>query len=52
MKSLAGGSAGRPEKRFTARSNEPHQALTGVDRPRKGARKVLRARLALVAAAK
>jgi hypothetical protein len=34
MKSADGGSAGIPEKRFTARSNEPHHALTGVDRPR------------------
>ena len=30
MKSVDGGSAGRPEKRLTARSNDPHQALTGV----------------------
>ncbi len=30
MKSSDGGSAGRPENRLTARSNEPHQALTGV----------------------
>jgi hypothetical protein len=34
MKSSDGGSAGCPEKRFTARSNDPHQALTGVERPR------------------
>jgi hypothetical protein len=34
MKSSDGGLADRPEKRFTARSKEPHQALTGVDRPR------------------
>ncbi len=29
MKSCEGGSAEAPEKRLTARSNEPHQALTG-----------------------
>ena len=34
MKSSDGGSAGKPEKRFTARSNDPHHVLTGVDRPR------------------
>ena len=34
MKSPEGGSAGTPEKRLTARSNEPHHALTGVERPR------------------
>ena len=34
MKSSDGGSAGSPENRFTARSNEPHHALTGVERPR------------------
>ena len=39
MKSSEGGSEGRPENRLTARSNDPHQALTGVERPRYGARK-------------
>jgi len=34
MKSLDGGSAGSPENRLTARSNDPHHALTGVLRPR------------------
>jgi hypothetical protein len=34
MKSSAGGSAGFPENIATARSNVPHQALTGVERPR------------------
>jgi hypothetical protein len=34
MKSSDGGSAGRPENMFTARSNEPHHAFTGVERPR------------------
>jgi len=34
MKSSDGGFAGSPEKRLTARSNDPHQALTGVERPR------------------
>ena len=34
MKPADGGTAGRPENRLTARSNEPHHALTGVDRPR------------------
>ena len=36
MKSFEGGAAGRPEKRLTARSNDPHHALTGVERPRYG----------------
>src|SRR3712207_4622686 len=52
MKSSDGGSAGRPEKRVTARSNDPHQALTGVERPRKGARTSASAREARTAAAK
>ena len=30
MKPSDGGSAGRPEKRSTARSKAPHQARTGV----------------------
>jgi hypothetical protein len=34
MKSSEGGDAGAPENRFTARSNDPHHALTGVERPR------------------
>ena len=34
MKSCEGGSAGTPENKLTARSNEPHHALTGVERPR------------------
>jgi hypothetical protein len=34
MKSWDGGSADAPENRLTARSNEPHHALTGVERPR------------------
>jgi len=38
IKSSDGGSAGWPENRFTARSQEPHQALTGVERARKAAR--------------
>ena len=38
MKSSDGGAAGAPENRLTARSNEPHQAFTGVERPRYGAR--------------
>ena len=52
MKSLEGGAAGSPEKRLTARSNEPHQALTGVERPRNGARNSASTRAARVAAAK
>ena len=52
MKSLPGGSAGAPENSVTARSNDPHQAFTGVDRPRKGARKAASASAASVAAAK
>ena len=52
MKSSDGGSAGSPEKRLTARSNEPHQALTGVDRPRKGARYSVRTMAARPAASK
>ena len=47
MKSCDGGSAGRPENRLTARSNEPHQALTGVERPRYGARNAARTSAAL-----
>jgi hypothetical protein len=38
MKSRDGGSAGSPENMLTARSKDPHQALTGVLRPRNGAR--------------
>ena len=34
MKSPDGGSAGNPENRLTARSKDPHHALTGVERPR------------------
>ena len=34
MKSAEGGSAGSPENRLTARSKDPHHALTGVERPR------------------
>ena len=34
MKSADGGSAGAPENRVTARSKAPHQASTGVERPR------------------
>jgi hypothetical protein len=52
MKSGDGGSAGSPEKRLTARSNEPHHALTGVERPRYGARIAARTSAARVAAAK
>ena len=52
MKSSEGGTAGWPENRLTARSNEPHQALTGVERPRYGARKAARTSAAWVAAAK
>ena len=43
---------GRPENRLTARSNEPHHALTGVERPRYGARKAASTSAARVAAAK
>ena len=46
MKSLDGGSTRRPENRLTARSKVPHQALTGVDRPRYGARIAARVRAA------
>jgi hypothetical protein len=52
LKSFRGGSAGAPENSVTARSNDPHQALTGVDRPRSGARKVASASAAWVAVAK
>ena len=38
MNEFAGGSAGSPEYRPTARSKVPHHALTGVERPRYGAR--------------
>jgi hypothetical protein len=38
MKSSDGGLAGAPENRLTARSNDPHHALTGGERPRYGAR--------------
>ena len=46
MKSFDGASTDRPEKRLTARSKVPHQALTGVERPRYGARSVARTRAA------
>jgi hypothetical protein len=52
MKSVDGGSAGRPEKRLTARSKDPHQALTGVADPRYGARISASTSAARVAAAK
>src|SRR5260370_27765173 len=52
MKSSEGGSAGRPENRNTARSNVPHHALTGDDRPRYGARNAASTIAAWVAAAK
>ena len=52
MKSCAGGSTGSPEKRLTARSKLPHQALTGDDRPRYGARSAASTSAARVAAAK
>jgi hypothetical protein len=52
MKSSDGGSAGSPEKRLTARSKEPHQALTCVERPRYGARKAASTSAASVAEAK
>jgi hypothetical protein len=52
MKSFDGGFAERPENRLTARSNEPHQALTGVKRPRYGARYSVRTWAARVAAIK
>jgi hypothetical protein len=52
MKSSEGGSAGAPENITTHRSNEPHHALTGVDRPRYGARNAASASAAWVAAAK
>ena len=38
--------------RLTARSNDPHQALTGVERPLNGARKAASTSAARVAAAK
>ena len=34
MKSFDGGSTDSPENKLTARSNVPHQALTGDARPR------------------
>ncbi len=49
MKSAAGRSAGAPENRLTARSNEPHQALTGAA-PRHGARSAPSTSAAAVAA--
>ena len=52
MKSFDGGSAGWPENRLTARSKVPHQALTGVERPRYGARSSASTSAAWVAAAK
>src|SRR6476646_5360265 len=52
MKPPAGGSSVTPEKRLTARSNEPHQALTGEERPRYGARRAPSTSAACVAAAK
>ena len=52
MNSVDGGSTGNPEKRLTARSNDPHHALTGVDLPRYGARSSARTCAARVAAAK
>ena len=52
MKPPEGGSAGRPENMVTARSNVPHHAFTGVDRPRYGARNAASASAAWVAAAK
>ncbi len=52
MKSLEGGSAGSPENRLTARSKEPHHALTGVFRPRYDARNSASTSAARVAAAK
>jgi hypothetical protein len=51
MKSSEGGSAGAPENKLTARSNEPHHALTGVERPLYGARKAASTSAARVAAA-
>jgi hypothetical protein len=52
MKSSAGGSAGLPEKRKTARSKVPHHAFTELERPRNGARNAARTRAAWLAAAK
>jgi hypothetical protein len=52
MNSSDDGTAGRPENRPTARSNEPHHALTGVERPRYGARSADKTSAARVAAAK
>jgi hypothetical protein len=52
MKSVDGGVADRPEKRLTERSNEPHHAFNGVERPRYGARAAARTRAARVTAAK
>lgn len=47
-----GGLAGRPENRFTDRSNDPQQALTGVDRPRWGSRSAAKTIAAWVAVMK
>jgi hypothetical protein len=52
MKPSPGGSAGAPEYSVTARSNEPHHALTGVARPRYGALNSASASAAWVTAAK
>ena len=52
MKSSDGGSVGLPENRWTARSNAPHQAFTGDERPRNGARNSDRTSAAARAAAK
>ena len=52
MKPSAGGLDDLPEKRLTARSNDPHQALTGVERPRYGARRAASTCAARVAIAK
>ena len=41
-----------PENRLTARSNKPHHTLTGLERPRYGARRAARTRAAWVTAAK
>jgi hypothetical protein len=52
MKSSEEGSTGFPEKNAMARSNVPHHAFTGVERPRYGARNSASASAACVAAAK
>jgi hypothetical protein len=52
MKPSERGSTGWPENMVTARSNVPHHALTGVERPRYGARNAVSASAAWVAAAK